>query len=372
MRPKAIALGALLAVTACAAAAPERPAKVGRLERPWVDPTRPAWSGAGHRPVATTLWYPAAAGATEREWLRGPPGLPILRLGWSAEAADPAAHPQRLPLVVLSHGTGADAGTLSWLAEALAARGMLVAGVTHAGNSIAANDLTVEGFFLFWERADDLRAVIDHVLADPLFGPRVDATRIGAAGFSLGGNSVLLLAGGVLDIERYHAACSGPEREPTSCEPPSESPFTTEEFIERLESDPAVRASVDASGGSFRDLRIRAAYAIAPAVVDAFSPESLAAIEVPVRVAVGTADTIAPPRLNAERVTAANPRAELVRLEGVDHYAFLSRCGWLGRWLLAEICAESGGTPRAQIHRERADDVAAFFHRTLGGAPERP
>jgi predicted dienelactone hydrolase len=53
---------------------------------------------------------------------------------------------------------------------------------------------TVQGFTLWWERAKDLSTVLDDVLADPDFGPHIDRRRIGAAGFSLGGYTVIEFA----------------------------------------------------------------------------------------------------------------------------------------------------------------------------------
>jgi len=49
---------------------------------------------------------------------------------------------------------------------------------------------------LWWERARDLSAVIDGMLSDPTFMPRIDRQRIGAAGFSLGGYTMIAIAQG--------------------------------------------------------------------------------------------------------------------------------------------------------------------------------
>ena len=58
----------------------------------------------------------------------------------------------------------------------------------------------MQGFTLGWERAVDLSKVLDGMLADPEFGPRIDPHRVGAAGFSYGGYTVLELAGGIGDL----------------------------------------------------------------------------------------------------------------------------------------------------------------------------
>jgi predicted dienelactone hydrolase len=320
------------------------------------------------------LWYPADASASETAYRVGPPGLTFFHRGWVARGAplgevEAGAH----PLVLLSHGTGGSAGDLSWLAETLASRGYLVAGVSHHGNSILADDLSAQGFFLFWERAPDLSRVLDELLSDPELGRLVDRERIGVAGFSLGGHTVVLLAGGRLDIQTYYAYCERPDAEAESCEPPPESPFGLEDLLEAIENDAATRASIAGADADFRDPRIRAAYAIAPAAVAAMPEAGMREIGIPLRVVVGEADTMAPADSNAARLAGVVPGAQLERLEGVDHYTFLGECGWAGRIFLGEICDSGTGVPRAETLEWVALDAYDFFESSWtsrsGGPP---
>jgi len=122
--------------------------------------------------------------------------------------------------------------------------------------------------------------------------------------------------------------------------------------------DPTTAASLERSDLSYRDLRVRAVFSIAPAIGNAMTPESLSAMSVPVRVVVGKDDTMAPPRVNAQHVARYAPNATLLLLPGVDHYTFLPTCGWAGRWFLDEICAERDELPRAEVHRVVARDAA--------------
>ncbi len=70
----------------------------------------------------------------------------------------------------------------------------------------------VPGFTLWWLRARDLSAVIDGMLADATFGPRIDVSRIGAAGHSLGGYTVLALAGGIATFGGLRDFCHAQPR----------------------------------------------------------------------------------------------------------------------------------------------------------------
>jgi predicted dienelactone hydrolase len=345
-------------VAGCRSAAPaDRPAAVGRTTRDWQDETRTRWDGTGVRPLATTIWYPAAEGALESRSIVGFPGAPFFELGWVA--LDTPIAPGRYPLVVLSHGTGGSNLDLSWLAEWLAARGSIVAAVTHHGNSIAADDLAPQGFFLWWERASDLSLIIDALQRDPDFGSRIDFDRVGAAGFSLGGHTVVLLAGARVGLAAYRAWCETEDAVPANCSPPPEA-------LELLDTsmdpeDPTTAASLARSDFSYEDVRVRAVFSIAPAVGNAMTPASLSAIQVPVRVVVGADDTMAPPAVNAEYIVQHAKRASLLLLPDVDHYTFLPTCGWAGRWFLDEICAERAELPRAEVHRTVARDAARFF-----------
>lgn len=190
--------------------------KVGFTTRRFVPTGSYNWRGAKTHALVTDIWYPTGLSAeTSVHWL-GASEQPLFRLGEWAENAQPPAG--RRPLIVLSHGTGGSSSMMGWLAQALAARGYIVAAVNHPGNN-ALEDYTAEGFLLWWERARDLTTVIDQVLSDSQLGPRIDSRRIGAAGFSLGGYTVLESAGGrtepglFRDFCRSHAAeiCHDPD-----------------------------------------------------------------------------------------------------------------------------------------------------------------
>jgi predicted dienelactone hydrolase len=106
---------------------------------------------------------------------------------------------------------------MMWLGTYLASRGYLVAAINHHGNTAAEQERAAQGFMLYWERAKDLTAVLDKLLADPVFGTHIDRDRIGAAGFSLGGSTVISIAGGVFSPQEFATFCRSPQRDFT-CE----------------------------------------------------------------------------------------------------------------------------------------------------------
>jgi predicted dienelactone hydrolase len=350
--------------------APDRPGRVGRVVRQYQDHDRLSWDRSGSRPLTTVVWYPANEHADEQEWLLGPARRPLFSAGWSAPGAELAATTGTYPLILLSHGTGGTAAQLSWLAEHLAARGMMVAAVNHHGNTAAEPDPAPQGFLLWWERATDLRVVLDHLLEDPRLGPRIDHSRIGMAGFSLGGYTVLALAGARTSLDAFTAFCAGPEADAT-CQSPPELPQAVELFERLRQSDQVVTESLGRHGESYRDQRIRSAYIIAPSLGMALTERSLQEIDIPLRIVVGDADSIAPPDLNATRIASLAEGCEIDLLPGVGHYTFLAECTAAGKQYLP-ICTDNQGVDRARVHQQVAADAFRFFSRTLSHEPQAP
>lgn len=327
-------------------------------------PGRPdhEWRGSPRRALRTTIWYPAAASAVEEEILV-PPGAPLFDAGRAARDAPLVATPARFPLVVLSHGTGGSALHLAWLGTRLAARGYVAAAVDHPGNS-AVDGYTPQGFVLWWERARDLSAVLDGVLADATFGARVDAGRIGAAGFSLGGYTVLLLAGARTDWSAFERWCAAPEHRAT-CAGPPEFPDVAARFEAIARVDPGARASLARAGDTFRDPRVRAVVAFAPALGSALAPDALARVDLPVRVVVGSRDEIAPAAGNAEPIARAIPGARLDVVEGAGHYTFLALPTARARRELPALAVDPAGVDRAAVHARAAAMAAELFDAAL-------
>jgi len=306
--------------------------------------------------LSALVWYPATQGILEADWFLGAPADPLFRLGRSAENAPPAEG--RRPLIVLSHGTGGSAAMLAWLGEALARAGYLVAAVNHHGNTSAEPVPTPEGFMLWWERATDVNRLLNRLEDDPQFGPLVDRGRIGAAGFSLGGYTVLAVAGARTSLEQWTAFCQSAARDST-CVAQPEFPDAITQFATIRNRDD-IQTSLRHHGDSFRDARVRGVFAIAP-VGSWLTEASLRDVGVPVWVVVGTRDTTAPAASNARRIAGLVPGARFSLVAGAGHYTFLAECQPLGRERRPDLCGDEPGLDRAAVHRSIAADAATFF-----------
>jgi predicted dienelactone hydrolase len=196
------------------------------------------WRGAQTHALLTTIWYPADASAKETEQWVDDPAHPFASAGRAARDAKVASSPVRFPLILLSHGTGGSALMMAWLGTVLAAHGYIAPAVNHPGNN-ALEPYTIQGFTLGWERAVDLSKVLDGMLADREFGSRIDARRVGAAGFSFGGYAMIELAGGIgkIDVKAIQSRCGSPHSADSLCASPLEFPDLVPKAIQMLHTD---------------------------------------------------------------------------------------------------------------------------------------
>ncbi|MGF6770805.1 putative dienelactone hydrolase [Paraburkholderia sp. GAS199] len=323
------------------------------------------WRGAKTEALVTQVWYPVDADVPQAPHDIGAPGRPLFHGHPAAVDAPVSAAQARYPLLVLSHGTGGSADSLDWLAASLAADGYIVAGTNHPGNN-ALEPLTQDGFMLWWERATDASEVIDGILADPQLGPHVDPQRIGGLGFSLGGYTVLELAGARTDAASLERFCASPAAD-AICHPPEKARLTGDQARTPTLAtlSPQTRASRARAGASYRDPRVKAVFAIAPALGEAFDTDSFAQVTIPVTLLAGTADVTAPVNTNIRRIAALLPGADVVYLPGAAHYTFLDPCFPRAFHHLATICKDDPGVDREAIQAQTAKLARDFFGATL-------
>ena len=349
-----------MACEQAATQAPEGP-PIGMQRLELADPARLSWDGAASRPLATTVWYPAAEGAGMTEVLI-PSDKPAFTGGFAARGAE-ARQGARLPLVLVSHGTGGSGLQMMWLARRLAAEGYIVAAVDHHGNTAAEAKPDPRGFRLPWERARDLSAVLDQLLEHPEFGPMIDPARIGAAGFSLGGYTVIALAGGRTSLEQFSGFCASAVREAT-CDPQTEYPEAEADFNRMLAADPALQAAVQQDGADYGDPRISSFAALAPALGQAFTRESLSGLNAPVLIIGGDSDNVAPWANNAGALAGLIPGAAEAQLPGATHYVFLNECTSRGRRFVP-VCKDPESLDRSALHDDAARKIIDHFNTTL-------
>jgi len=260
--------------------------------------------------------------------------------------------PGTWPLVVLSHGTGGSALALGWLARRLAERGYVAIGANHHGNWIG-EPYRPEGFLCWWERAGDLSVLLDHLPAEPWLAGRVDATRVCAAGFSLGAHTILTLLGAVTDMARF-ARWARARRLPTG---PPQFPDLAERLPALLRDSAVFRSSWERRTQDRLDPRLCTGLLIAPPpVVPAFHDKRLAGIVKPLRIVAGEADLEAATGDGAGWLQARLPDSTLTVLPAAGHFVFLPEATLAGLRDAGGLCLDPPGVDRRAIH----DQVAAL------------
>lgn len=333
---------------------------VGFSYREFAPPPDYNWRGSGDHVLGGVVWYPAESNNDEKDQYAGPQDAPLFFAGRAAKDATFAPSFSKFPLVALSHGTGGSALQMAWLGTYLASRGYIAVAVNHPGNN-AVTGYTTQGFVEGWERAKDISTTVTDMLNDARFAERIDPNRIGAAGFSYGGYTMLELAGATTDFNQVLAWC---DQVKNACNPP-EMPDLTQKFT-AMEHQPDVENAIQHAGDSYRDARIRAVFAIAPAVARAFSVQSLQKITIPVEIVAGASDQIAPPAENAEFFAHNIPGAKLTILpDGVAHYTFLDVGTDAGKKQLPQFFVDNEGVDREAVHLEVGQMAADFFDQEL-------
>ena len=140
---------------------------------------------AEHPPLGALLHYPTTQPSVPTRF--GPYELDV--------SVDAPVAPGRFPLVLISHGSGGSPLLYRSLSLALARNGYLVALPKHPGNSLGDDDLanTVTNLR---NRPRQLMRLLTALLADEALGAALAPEPVTAIGHSMGGYTVLCLAGG--------------------------------------------------------------------------------------------------------------------------------------------------------------------------------
>jgi len=314
-----------------------------------VEPARAQHAGyrtftvAGDAPATVALFYPTAV--AERVVPMGP-WLPVVAPG------APPSDARLKGLILISHGTGGAELNHHNLGTRLARDGYLVAAVRHAGDNWQDRSLITSGRY-FSERPLQLSRVLDALLASPEWGARIPTDRIGAVGHSAGGYSVLALAGAQAESRRSAQHCRTVQDDPGYC--------SLAKGAARTEAAaPTVSGAPDAQPVSVPDRRIRAVVALAPMAV-VFTPESLAAIRVPVRVIVAEHDAVLSGKYHGGHVVAHLPGAQASTAAGAGHFAFMAQPTFPMPSAAGDASANPPGFDRTTFLSSLDNLVAEFF-----------
>lgn len=292
-------------------------------------------------PLEGGVWYPASGGdsAAATSW----PGV-------YSNVAVTGAH---LPLIVISHGGAGSYDSHYDTALALARGGFVVAAIDHAGDTYDDQSKVMQ----LWRRPEQLRRLISYMLEKWPEHRLLDGQRVGAFGFSNGGFTVLVAAGGVPDLMRAGPYCR---------QHPGHDLCAAMRHVGVDPDNPPIHVPKNAW---VTDPRIRAIVAAAPAFGFTFGRQGLRNLRIPVQLWHAANDRHQPDPYYEAAVRKALPiPPEYHVVAGSGHYDFLPPCNKTLAAGNPAICSDPPGFDRAAFHAELNTEIVRFFRAHLQGA----
>jgi len=300
------------------------------------------------------VWYPSATPGKIEKAGDNPAfeGVSVIR------DAPPAQG--RHPLLVLSHGYNGNWRNLSWLAQAMAMQGYIVAAPDHPGTTTF--DQNPEEAKKLWQRPRDISRVINFVTRSPRLFGATDNGRIAALGHSLGGWTVLSLAGAQFDPGKFIDDCQ-PQPQRGDCV-----------LINKLGIDSTLTRN--ALSANYRDARIKAVVSLDLGLAPGFTHQSLSQIDLPVLILAAQGDNVARlPAMQESGYLAAGIKPQWRQYDviaGATHFSFMQLCKAGAETLLNQeapgdgiICRDLKGFNRIDLHKELAGRISAFLSASL-------
>ncbi|NWA24650.1 alpha/beta hydrolase [Pseudomonas gingeri] len=245
---------------------------------------------------------------------------------------------KQLPLVVISHGHGGSFLDHHDLAETLADAGFIVAAINHPGDTFSdmSHGTDIDPFV---ERPTDIKRLIDYMLRAAPDAARIDPQRIGFFGFSRGGYTGLVLAGGNPDFLNANVPCPDPAL--TICQQLRNKDVPTQP----LTHDPRIKAFV-----------------LADPLNEFPNPGNLTNVKAPIQLWASQfgGDGVLPETTPA-LANALAQKPELNLVSGAAHFAFFAPCSAILQQDSPQICIDGNGFDRVAFHKRLNEKALNFF-----------
>lgn len=260
------------------------------------------------------------------------------------------------PVILLSHGYRGNWRNQNWLATKLASQGYIVAAVDHPGTT--SFDQSPKQAAKWWERPQDVSRVLNYLLSEAPWKQSAIADNVSAIGHSLGGWTVMQLAGAKIDRQTFEANCLVYPN-PRTCGLAEElglDKIQDEEPDQKDLSDPRIRRVVSLDLGLARS----------------FSVDSLNDIKVPTLILAAGIDIGDIPQASesgyiAEHMPLKSRRYKVY--EKATHFSFIQGCksgavSMLNKEVPGDgiICKDGVATSRDQLHQLFVNDIVSFLN----------
>ncbi|WP_210450143.1 alpha/beta hydrolase family protein [Vibrio crassostreae] len=303
------------------------------------------------RPLNTAIWYPTQDESNTTLIGDNPAfiGTQIIK--------DGEVQSGTFPVVLLSHGYRGNWRNQNWLATKLASRGYIVAAADHPGTT--SFDQSPKQAAKWWERPRDVSRILDYLLSETPWKQSANADNITAIGHSLGGWTVMQLAGAKIDRATFKSECKQ-YNNPRTCGLSEElglSKVQAKEPNNKDLSDPRVQRAVSLDLGLARS----------------FSVGSLNGITVPTLILAAGIDIGDLPQALESGYIAEHMPLNLRRYkvyENATHFSFIQGCKPGAIPMLNEevpgdgiICKDGLGASRSELHQLILNDIVDFLNR---------
>jgi predicted dienelactone hydrolase len=293
----------------------------------------------GGRQIQLDVWYPTTRAEQANNY----------NFGMGSVAMDAAVAGNKLPVILLSHGSMGAASNYSWIAEPLARHGYVVLGVSHFRESPVFGPTTMNPVTAshFGDRTRDINAALDFLISKSAFASHIDPKRLGALGHSAGGATVLMLAGAGFSMADMRTYCAQARATDKGCQYPVGAPSS--------DQIPVPSPSP-----------IKAFVVMDPAAGPGFAEASLRALKAPALVIGSVDDDFLPFPAHAGRVGDLLRSAETVRLAtGEGHFVYVDRCTLPINVMGVKLCTDRDGVDRDATHAKLVLQILSFFDRRL-------
>lgn len=297
-------------------------------------------------PLIAGIWYPTDAA----------PSVHPIELFEQNVAVNAPVKGDHLPLVVISHGGGGSFASHYDTALALAHAGFVAAAISHTGDTYVDQSKVLQ----LWVRPKQLRVLVSYMLHDWPQHERLDGNLIGAFGFSNGGFTVLVAAGGIPDLKKIRYYCQAHPGHDLC------------RALKKAKVDPS-RLSDDVPSGAWAaDSRIKALVIAAPAFAFTFTRDGLKDVRIPIQLWRAADDNHQPNPYYEEFLRERLPHApEYHVVPGAGHYDFLPPCSASLAAANPLVCSDPSGFSRSTFHEELNGDIVRFFRATLRVSQKR-
>jgi predicted dienelactone hydrolase len=251
---------------------------------------------------------------------------------------------KRLPLIVISHGMFEDRFSHFDTAEFLADAGFAVVAINHSQDSaLDIGGKSADDISAFLVRPVEIKRTIDFFERHPLAGVDFDLRHIGFFGFSRGGYTGLVLAGGTPDFNTLVIQCPLVAHICTQIKD-HEIPFHASGYESRI-----------------------SAYVVADPLDFFPDKSSLKNVHVPIQLWSSELGGMGVRPQEVSAIAANLPeKPEFHRVAAATHLSFDCPCSEEAKSANRTIvCVDPPGFDRVAFHRKFNEDVAVFFRKHL-------